>query len=153
MAESVVTEVDRTKFRPFTLGDAMILIIALALGLAVARPAISSLAFKVRSLSRSTIFGRLGAVLALARTLNIIVLSFLLFLLPAFVILRLKRPRAPLRSVVRQPGFAACAAAPSPSSSSLCPLRYSALLGSSGKLSRSASECCSSSLRRWPGYP
>ena len=29
MAEAVVTEVDRTKLRPFTLGDAMILVIAL----------------------------------------------------------------------------------------------------------------------------
>ena len=48
--------------------------------------------------------------LALLRTLNTLLLNFLFFLLPAFLILRLKRPRAPLRSLILQPGFAACAA-------------------------------------------
>jgi hypothetical protein len=37
-------------------------------------------------------------------------LYFLYFLLPAFLILRMRRPRPPMHSLVRQPGFAACAA-------------------------------------------
>jgi hypothetical protein len=109
MQHPIVASIDQKQRRPFTLGDAMILIIALALGLAVARPAISSLAFKIRSLPLNY-FWSLGAALTLARNLNIIVFIFLNFLLPAFVIVRLKRPRAPLRWVIRQPGFAACAA-------------------------------------------
>ena len=39
-----------------------------------------------------------------------LMLHSLYFLLPAYLILRLKRPRAPLRSLIRQPGLAACAA-------------------------------------------
>ncbi len=101
-------DIDQRQRRPFRVGDAMILIIALALGLALARPAIFSLAFKIRSVPVNY-FRTLGNALTLARNLNIIVLSFLFFLLPAFVIVRLKRPHAPLRSLICQPGFAACA--------------------------------------------
>ena len=108
MVHPIVAEIDNRQSRPFTLGDAMILVIALALGLALARPAIGSLAFKIRSVPPNY-FRTPGAALALARTLNIILLCFLFFLLPAFLVLRLKRPRAPLRSLIRQPGFAACA--------------------------------------------
>jgi hypothetical protein len=109
MAEAVVTEVDRTKFRPFTLGDAMILIIALALGLAVARPGIVLIAEAVRTVPHKQ-FQTLAGAVSLGRFLNIVLLNFLFFLLPAFLILRLKRPHAPLRSMIGQPGFAACAA-------------------------------------------
>jgi hypothetical protein len=42
--------------------------------------------------------------------LNIVLLNFLFFLIPAFLIVRLRRPRAALRSMICQPGFAACAA-------------------------------------------
>jgi hypothetical protein len=41
--------------------------------------------------------------------LNIVLLNFLFFLIPAFLIVRLRRPRAALRSIISQPGFAACA--------------------------------------------
>jgi hypothetical protein len=109
MVHPTVAEIDKPRSRPFTLGDAMILVIALALGLALARPIIGSLAFKIRSVPPNY-FRTPGAALALGRTLNSILLSFLFFLLPAFVVLRLKRPRAPLRSLIHQPGFAACAA-------------------------------------------
>jgi hypothetical protein len=91
------------------LGDAMILIIALALGLAIARPGIVLIADAIRSVPQSHFRTWAGAV-QLGRVLNIVVLNFLFFLLPAFLIVRLKRPRAPLRSMIRQPGFAACAA-------------------------------------------
>jgi hypothetical protein len=131
MQQPLAADPDQRQRRLFTLGDAMILIIALALGLAVARPVISSLAFKIRSLP-TNYFRSLGAALALARTLNLMLLCFLYFMLPAFVILRLKRPRAPLRSVIRQPGFVACAA---PCAVFLASLLF-ALLGASGLAGR-----------------
>jgi len=108
MAEAVITEVDRTKFRPFTLGDAMILIIALALGLAVARPGIVLIAAAFRTVPHKQFLTLAGAV-SLGRFVNIVLLSFLFFLLHAFLILRLKRPHAPLGLLIGQPGFAACA--------------------------------------------
>jgi hypothetical protein len=108
MVHPIVAEIDQPQSRPFTLGDAMILVIALAPGLAVARPVIISLAFKIGSVPPSY-FRTLGVVLKLGLTLDTILLCFLFFLLPAFLVLRLKRPRAPLRSLIRQPGFAACA--------------------------------------------
>jgi hypothetical protein len=49
MQHPKVANIDQGQRRLFTVGDAMILIIALALGLALARPAFSSLAFKFRS--------------------------------------------------------------------------------------------------------
>jgi hypothetical protein len=109
MAEAAVTDANRPMYRPFTLGDAMILIIALALGLAIARPGIALIVDAVRSDPRWRFQTFAGAV-ALGRMLNIIVLNFLLFLLPAFLIVRVKRPRPPFRSMICQPGFAACAA-------------------------------------------
>src|ERR1017187_4437858 len=109
MAEAAVTGIDRPKCRPFTLGDAMILIIALALGLAIARPGIVHVDDAIRSGPQDRFRTWAGAV-SLGRILNILVLNFLMFLLPAFLILRLKRPPAPLRSLIGQPGFAACAA-------------------------------------------
>ncbi len=108
MQHPTVTGIDHRQRRPFRVGDAMILIIALALGLALARPALFSLAFKIRSVPVNY-FWNFGNSLTLAKYLIIIVLCFLFFLLPAFVIMRLKRPRAPLRSLICQPGFAACA--------------------------------------------
>lgn len=48
MAHRAATEVDRPQLRPFTLGDAMILIIALAPGLAFARPDIRALDVVIR---------------------------------------------------------------------------------------------------------
>ena len=104
-----VARTDQPRLRPFTVGDAMILIIALATGLAMARPFIRSLAFRIRSVP-SGYFWAPGTAFKLGLTLDTILLCFLFFLLPAFVILRLKRPRTPLRSLICQPGFAACAA-------------------------------------------
>jgi hypothetical protein len=109
MVHPYVAAIDQPQSRPFTVGDRMILVIALALGLALARPIIRSLAFKIGSVPPNY-FWIPGAALKLGQTLIMIVLCFLFFLLPAFVVLRLKRPRAPLRSLIRQPGFAACAA-------------------------------------------
>jgi hypothetical protein len=108
MAEATVTDIDWPKSRPFSLSDAMSLIIALALGLAVARPAIALIENAVRLVPQNH-FRTMAGAIQLAWILNTIVLSFLFFLLPTFLILRLKRPRAPLRSIIGQPGFAACA--------------------------------------------
>jgi len=109
MAQAAVTDIDRPEYRPFTLGDAMIFMIALALGLAIARHGIIIIVDTIRSVPQSH-FRTWAGTVQLGRFLNIVVLNFLFFLLPAFLIVRLKRPHAPLRSVICQPGFAACAA-------------------------------------------
>jgi hypothetical protein len=109
MAETAWTDIDRSTSRSLTLADAMIFIIALGLGLALARTAIGVIAETVRSEPRWRFQTMAGAV-SLGRMLNIVLLNFLFFLLPAFLIVRLKRPRAALRSLICQPGFAACAA-------------------------------------------
>ncbi len=109
MAEAAFSGIERPQSRPFTLGDAMIVIIALALGLAIARPGIGLVVDAIRSDPKYPFRTWAGAV-SLGRILNILLLNFLFVLLPATLILRLKRPRAPLRSLIGQPGFSACAA-------------------------------------------
>jgi hypothetical protein len=109
MAEQLVIDTDRPQSRPLTLGDAMILMLAVSLGLALARAGIVFLWNYVYSVPLNQ-FRTLIVALAILRTLNTLLLNFLFFLLPAFLILRLKRPRAPLRSLILQPGFSACAA-------------------------------------------
>ena len=109
MGETAAIGIDRPTFRALSLADAMIFIIALGLRLAIARPAIVLIADSVRADPRWR-FQTLDGAVSLGRMLNIVLLDFLLFLLPAFLIVRLKRPRAALRSMICQPGFAACAA-------------------------------------------
>jgi hypothetical protein len=109
MEETTGTHIDRPTSRPFRLSDAIIFIAALGLGLALARPVIFLIADAVRSDPRWR-FQTLPGAVSLGRMLNIVLLNFLLFLLPAFLIVRLRRPRAALRSIICQPGFAACAA-------------------------------------------
>jgi hypothetical protein len=109
MARAAVNDIEPPRSRPFGLGDAMILIVALALGLALAGPGILIIADAISSVPRSHLWTWAGAV-QLGRFLNIVVLNFLFFLIPACLILRLRHPRAPLRSLIHQPGFAACAA-------------------------------------------
>ncbi len=105
MRETAATDVERPRARPLGLADAMIFIVALGLGLAVARIQIVG---DVRSAARWQFLTLAGAV-SLGRGLNIILLNFLFFLLPAFLLVRLRRPRPALRSLVSQPGFVACA--------------------------------------------
>ncbi len=109
MVGAAVVDIGRSRCRPFGLGDVMILIVALALGLAVARPAIGLIVGAIRQTPRNVI-GSLAGTVALARFLNIVLLNFLGFLLPAFLIMRLRRPRPPMRSILVEPGFAGCAA-------------------------------------------
>ena len=104
-----VAAIDRPRARPFTVGDAMILVVAVALGLAIARGLIAFLIESLR-LGRHASYLTWAGAIPLGRFLNIILLNFLIFLVPACVVLRLRRPRAPLGSLVRQPGFAVCAA-------------------------------------------
>ncbi len=107
--EAAVVDVDRPRCRPFSLGDVMILIVAIALGLAVARPALSTIVIAIQQAPRDTIWS-LARTIPLARFLTIVLLNFLGFLLPAFLVLRVRRPRPPPRLIVVQPGFAGCAA-------------------------------------------
>jgi len=151
MAEAAVTDIDRPKSRPFTLGDAMILIIALALGLAIARPGIILIAEAMRTVSHKQFRSLAGAV-SLGRFLNIVLLNFLFFLLPAFLILRLKRPRPPMRSMIGQPGFAACAAPVAFFLASL-PLALLPTPGLAEKVSRPQGQSFSPPPRRWLGSP
>ncbi len=109
MADAAVTEIGRSRCRPFGLGDAMILIVALALGLALAGPGIIVVADGIRTIPLKQ-FRTLAGAVSLGRFLNVIVLNFLFFLIPACLILRIRRPRPTLRALIRQPGFAACAA-------------------------------------------
>jgi hypothetical protein len=109
LQETAGPEIDRPSLRPFGVADAMIFVIAIGLGLALARPAIVLIADAVRSDSRWRSQTLAGAV-SLGRMLNIVLLNFLFFLLPAFLIVRLRRPRPALRSLICQPGFVACAA-------------------------------------------
>jgi hypothetical protein len=109
MAVLALTDDDQPRSRRFGLGDAMILIVALALGLALAGPAFMIIADGIRSAPRNH-FRTLAGAVQLGRFLNIIVLNFLFFFIPACLILRLRRPRPPLRTLIHQPGFAACAA-------------------------------------------
>jgi hypothetical protein len=109
MGETAAADIERPTGRPLTLADAMIFIIALGLGLALARPTIFLIAAAVRSDPRWR-FQTLAAAVSLGRMLNIVLLKFLSFLLPAFLIVRLRRPRPALLSLFGQPGFVACAA-------------------------------------------
>jgi hypothetical protein len=109
MGETAANDTEQSTRRPLSLADAMILIIALAFGLALARPAILLIGEAVRSDPRWR-FQTLAGAVSLARMLNILLLNFLFFLLPAFLIVRLRRPRPALSSLIRQPGFVACAA-------------------------------------------
>lgn len=107
--EAAATDIDLPTPRPLTLGDTMILIIALALGLAFARPTLAVVADAIHPLSQGSWRNRAWFVqLALAG--NVASLYFFLSLIVACLILRLKRPRPPLRLLVHQPGFAGCAA-------------------------------------------
>ena len=108
MVEAAVTDIDRPQSRQLTLADAMIFIVAIALGLALAGPGILLILDAIRTAPHQQ-FQTLAGAVGLGRFLNIVVLNFLFFLLPAFLIVRLRHPRPPLRSVIRQPGFAACA--------------------------------------------
>jgi uncharacterized BrkB/YihY/UPF0761 family membrane protein len=109
MWEAAVTDNNPLRSRSFSLGDALILILALALGLALARPYNILIANNIHT-TPNKYFQTLDGSVSLGRSLNLIMLYFLYFLLPAFLILRLRRPRPPMHSLVRQPGFAACAA-------------------------------------------
>ena len=110
MVDPTVTDYDRLRSRPFGLADAMIFIIAVGLGLVLARPAIVLIADAVRSEPRWR-FQTLAGGISLIRMLNIVLLNFLFFLLPAYLIVRLRRPRPALRALICQPGFVALAAA------------------------------------------
>ena len=108
MQDTPAVGIDPARIRPFGLADAMIFVIAVGLGLAVARPAIALIFDAIASDWRWR-FTTLGGAVSLGRMLNIVLLNFLFFLLPAFLIVRLRRPRPSLYAIAGQPGFIGCA--------------------------------------------
>lgn len=80
--------------RPFTILDAMILVAATAVGLALARTIVGDAIMMPRS------------PMWVARPITYLLLAWTLAFLP----LRLRNPRPPLRRLMRQPGMVACAA-------------------------------------------
>lgn len=85
--------------RPFTLLDAMILVASVALGLSV-----------LRRWTGPHLFAPFGGSLSLSRRIHFLrqVLGILtLSWTPAALIVRLRRPRPPLREIARQPGLIA----------------------------------------------
>ncbi len=84
----------RQRCRPFTIADAMILVAAAAMGLALARATIDHVFWMS---SGPTKYG--GPIS-----------GFLVALTVAYVPIRLRRPRPSLRRLMRQPGMAACSA-------------------------------------------
>ncbi len=105
--------------RRFNLGDAMILIAAGAIGLAQARVAIEFMwrdlaTIKVPRLDswvawQGFLFGANQLLVNATHFGTAILLTFLIWLILAVLIIRLRRPRPPARSLFRQLGFAACA--------------------------------------------
>lgn len=106
--------------RRFTIGDAMILVAAAGIGLALTRGVTT---FMVRNLAtapvprldswagwRLFLFGPNQLLKNFARFANLVFLQHLIWFVLASVLIRLRPPRPPLRSLWRQPGFATCAA-------------------------------------------
>jgi len=84
----------RRRCRPFTIADAMILVAAAAIGLALARATIDH-AFWMSS-GPTKYAGPIS--------------GFLVALTMAYIPIRLRRPRPALRRLMRQPGVTACSA-------------------------------------------
>ncbi len=94
--------------RSFTLSDALVLIAATAVGMALARSWWDVLMIEY---FRALPEGSLALYLKLGPILVIPALPFASAWTVAIMILRLKKPRPTLRLLFRQPGTAACAAA------------------------------------------
>lgn len=91
---------DAPQRRRFTIADGMVLVVATAVGLMLARAYINSIFEHYPPRFRT-------AALLARGSGNCLAAACMLVLIP----LRLKQPRPPLRRLVRQPGFAACVAA------------------------------------------
>ena len=105
------------KSRQFTLLDAMILFVAAAVGMALARgplnyllhpppPTISTVAVAPHS-PYAYIREQFGTAVKVATTVYPLVLAFTF----AALVLRLRHPRPRLRKILRQPGAVGCSAA------------------------------------------
>lgn len=116
---------DAARCRRFTLGDAMLLIAAGAVGLAMSRGVIVIMLKQLSTLRPPTsgglsawwqfLFGRNRSgphllALNVARFANTILQLYLPGLMIAAITIRLRRPRPPLRELWRHAGFAACIA-------------------------------------------
>jgi hypothetical protein len=104
MAETLPTNIEHPKGRPFDFVDGIIFVIAFGLGLALTTVMIAT---QVQSDSR-WLSVTLSSALFLGRLVSDVLLYILFFLLLAFVIVRLRQPRPAFASLDCQPGFVAC---------------------------------------------
>jgi len=95
--------------RPFTVGDAMIFVAAIAVGTLAIRATLPDLTTFKADLNRTPSPG-MRNFLTLQFSLSAII-PYLASLTPAMLIVRLRQPRPGLRRVGRQPGLIACGAA------------------------------------------
>jgi hypothetical protein len=125
MEESASSKVATPAVRRFNLGDAMIMVAALAVGLVLAQVPIGQLSYYAQEWSRAlrsfpswselafSFINRTEAVKTLlVRTFMFVEPLACLFSALTLVVLvvRLRRPRPELRELLRQPGFIACLA-------------------------------------------
>jgi hypothetical protein len=104
------------KCRRFSVLDMMILIVAGSIGLAITRPAFLFMGQDLARLKipvldswpawKGFLFGPNRFAMNLTFFCNVILLNFLFWFFLAFLVIRLRRPRATFRELVRQPGFA-----------------------------------------------
>jgi hypothetical protein len=88
----------------FTIFDAMIVVAATAMGFALLRSLLTEgFLFRQESVITRTVY--------IAQCANQLVFPFLTAWTFAFLVMRLRQPRPPLRRLARQPGMAACSAA------------------------------------------
>src|SRR4051794_17949500 len=106
--------------RKANLGDAMILIVALAVGLALALRPLSAMGewySMIRPAQRldagrwwTTVARKMPPQFLLIQGCVQVASCFVSPLIPALLVARLRRPRPGLRRIIRQPGFVACVA-------------------------------------------
>lgn len=136
MIEATTDIAKRPACRRFSIGDAMILILAAGLWLAIARDGLGILADAVRKIPYGSLvtrgdwqrylFRKSGFGQAFLTYGNLLILGGFTFFLPAFLMVRLRRPRPGLRQLIRQPGFVGCAA---PAAACILMLPISPILG------------------------
>jgi hypothetical protein len=95
-----------TERRRFNIGDAMIIVVALATGLALARVALYQMGGWISMIRQ---LGSPGwpTWWNMFWTAVQILFCFIVALIPALIVVCLRRPRPPLRRVALQPGFVA----------------------------------------------
>lgn len=97
--------------RRFSVGDAMILTAAVAAAITLDRRAPLALLEALDQFDLSRAGGWVRAIYRLRNPLNRVALPILIFATPAWLLMRIRRPRPPRDRILRQPGFIACGVA------------------------------------------